>query len=157
MSSENREDKEVCAKCGGMCCRWCPGSCFPDDFKSEKEIIKALNTERYAIDWWDGDATGKDERDKTYYIRPAIKGREGRLWHPAWGGECTFLTNSGCTLEFDKRPKSCRMLIPNPNIEEDGFGSCTMEDAFDKQEACIEWLKYEKLFEKLKETSNEKD
>ena len=144
------ENKDFCAKCGGKCCKNLPGSCSVEDFKDEKGIVKALNTGRYCIDWWEGDSTGGD-RMETYFIRPSVKGEEGRLFHPTWGGTgCTFLTENGCELELEQRPLECQLLIPMEDNEE-----CFLLKEFSKKEASIEWLKYEYLFEKLKETSNE--
>ena len=40
---ENNENKEICSKCGGMCCRRMPGQYVPDDLfdhEMTKEELK---------------------------------------------------------------------------------------------------------------------
>ena len=125
----------ICKPCGGRCCKNFPGSAYPEDFPTREELLAALDSGRWAIDWWEGDARkGKEELNRTYYVRPAIKGHEGRRHHAGWGGECTFLTGEGCSLVPDARPRECRQLDPMAD------GKCEVHDGTSKQGAAVAWL-----------------
>jgi len=132
-------NKEICSACGGKCCKDIPGCYYPEDFNMENgysKLKEALKTGKIAIDWWEGDPReGKDEYTRGYFVRPATKWMEGVLYDPSWGGECIFLTNSGCQLEEDKRPLNCRKLEP-------GADKCIPHDGVSKRDAAIAWLPY---------------
>lgn len=145
----------LCAKCGGRCCQRAPGECRPQDFASATELAEKLASGRYGIDWWEGDPRTSDaEREqipwpetgdgKAYFVRPAVTGREGRLFDASWGGKCTFLKSDGCALAPRNRPHGCRTLIPEAN------GECTYAHGdLEKRLACLEWLKTPLLDEAL--------
>lgn len=104
-------NKEVCARCGGVCCKSYPGSVFPSDLEGvDEETIAGLLVSGYCIDWWEGDVYGK-ERGRSCFIRPRAKGDE-RVFSPLWHGECVFHSESGCDLTFSGRPHECRMIEP---------------------------------------------
>lgn len=108
-------DAKLCAECGGKCCKRMPGSAHPDDFGQplKENLIAAFRSGNWAVDWWEGDPRpGMYELPRGLFVRPAIKGVY-RLMDPSWGGECTFLTNTGCSLPYDKRPAICRLLEPS--------------------------------------------
>lgn len=124
----------LCAPCGGKCCKSLPGSAYPEDFPTPAALRGALDSGRWCIDWWDGDAReGKDELTRTLFVRPAIKGCEGQRSHAGWGGECTFLGNHGCELKPSKRPTECRSLEPRKN-------GCHMHNGHGKRGAAVAWL-----------------
>lgn len=106
---------ELCIKCKGNCCKVLPGIVYPDDISTQGRFAlkvglrKLLRSGNYAIDWWDGDLP-------EYFIRPACTNAPGELLDPSWGGTCVFLTDSGCKLEFNQRPESCRFLEPKPKF-----------------------------------------
>lgn len=141
MEKINFENKELCAECGGKCCKSMPGICQPEDFGQPltEKIAEALATKKYAIDWWNGDPRinedEDEEMDRTYYIRPAIKGIQ-KIFHGSWGGECIFLTDTGCSLEHNKRPYTCRMLEPqkDKNCQYHGMG---------KRDETIRWIPFQ--------------
>lgn len=107
MIMDNNENKEICASCGGVCCKHMPGSFFPDDFPIEirrDRILAGIRAGLYQIDWWEGE-------ERAYYLRPAVT-NDNRVFSPAWRGQCSFLTEKGCPLPFDSRPRTCRELVP---------------------------------------------
>jgi len=110
---KNYLNVKVCKECGGKCCKHMPGIAHPSEFGKplEKKLIEAFNSGHWAIDWYEGDPTGKDKLYKVYFIRPKIKGVK-ELFDPTWGGECIFLAYDGCTLKPLERPKGCRLLEP---------------------------------------------
>jgi len=129
------ETAAQCVICKGVCCRAMPGVIFPDDV-TPGQVKEMLASGRYAIDWWEGDPReGMDELPQAEYLRPAIKGMEGWQRDPSWGGECTFLTPTGCELAYENRPRECRGLIPGV----DG-PPCFTPPAVSKKAAAIAWL-----------------
>lgn len=134
MSAEGNFAAEICAGCGA-CCRRMPGAAFPEDFPTMESVKEAIDSGRWAVDWWEGDPReGHRELDKGLFIRPATKGSEGLRRDPSWGGECTFLTEQGCELTVNRRPRECRMLAPNPT------GPCRGDTESDKQAAAVAWI-----------------
>lgn len=135
---------DLCGPCGGNCCKGMPGTTLPSDFGDSPEMILAALTERlatgrWAIDWWEGNPTTDGEYadiDRAYYIRPAIKGID-RLYHPAYGGACTFHGPNGCEI-FEARPSGCKGLEPGPD------GTCEVRHS-SKQDSAIAWLPYHDL------------
>jgi Fe-S-cluster containining protein len=127
----------MCIGCGN-CCKRAPGIVDSGDIK-HKELIKMLDTGRYTIDYWEQDGT----MDQTYFIRPAIKGHEGKLVHAGWGGACTFLTDKGCELPLEDRPANCRQLKPK-TIDQD---FCV--DEMGKQARVFRWTGYQDLIEHI--------
>lgn len=144
----NNNNPTLCAECGGKCCKGMPGCAFPEDFKEplKDNLIKALSTGKWAIDWWEGSPFEDDNWNyayTAYYIRPATKGKEYQLKDPSWGGECTFLQENGCQLPADQRPKNCRLLEPI------SIGECKLHDNGDKKSAAIAWWPYNELIEDI--------
>lgn len=122
-NSENYENPELCAACGGACCQQMPGDCYPSDFKRvNKKVLKSLLASGYyCVDYLyetDGWFIRRKQRKglEAFYLRPAIQGREGVLYDIHFGGgACTFWTQRfGCALPHDKRPAECRALKPGP-------------------------------------------
>ena len=122
-------NEEMCAACGGQCCKRLPGIASPEDFSlpDTTQLIEALKSGKWAVDWWEGN-------NPLYFVRPATKDAIGELFDPSWGGECVFLTEKGCSLPHDQRPSGCRLLEPKePHCIAHGAG---------KEEAGLAWEKY---------------
>ena len=133
---------KYCAECGGKCCKGCPGCAWPEDFKEPllDSLVAAFRSEKWAIDWWEGDPRdGVDELSHGYFVRPAVCDAEG-IFDPTWGGPCVFLTESGCELPPDVRPKNCRMLEAKTK-------DCQYHGEHDKpkQDAAIAWIPYQAI------------
>lgn len=79
--------------------------------------------------------------DQGFYVRPATKGDEGRTYHASWGGECTFLKETGCSLSHNERPLECRTLEPKYPLR--------CEQHHGKHATAIAWLPYHTLLEEL--------
>lgn len=142
------EHPDLCASCGGSCCRQMPGAAMPEDFGDSLETIEtslreALSSGRWAIDWWEGDPREGDPRDGSerllgaYFARPAVRGSDGLF--DTTVGTCTFLGDHGCTI-FDARPSGCRGLKPSRSFPQD----CAVQHS-SKRDAAIAWIPYMEL------------
>lgn len=138
---------DLCAPCGGKCCKSLPGINAPEDFGATKKemlgrIVEALKTGRYSIDWYEGDPrpVKKQKLELVRFVRPATKHAVGKLLDPSWGGECTFLTENGCSFEHDQRPFGCRSLEPGESVCIDRGG--------EKAGAAMRWIPFQGLLNK---------
>ena len=141
------ENPEVCAVCEKPCCEHMPGVCIPADFGTPNlpKLFDALESGKYAIDWWEGNPMPMAEQDdesrlreahkQGYFVRPATKKEVGNVFDPSWGGECVFLTEKGCELPLKKRPAQCRVIVPVG-------GKCEPSIGFNKQEVAQSWWPY---------------
>ena len=136
---KNFQNIEICKECGGKCCKRLPGSTLPEDFGEPmlENIRKAIDSGKWAVDWWDGDPTGKTDLRCAYFIRPKTKEFSG-VYDPSCGGECIFLTESGCQLQKDERPTECRLLEP----KKDGY--CKQHGG-GKRGAAVAWIPFQDL------------
>ena len=137
---ENNENKSICSICGGKCCKRMPGLNIPDDFNNDIRLIfKALKSGKYCIDWW-------EDSPNIYYVRPATADKIGFLKDPSWGGTCNFLTANGCSLKFEERPYTCKVLIPNETFQ------CGHTVGNDKYSLVLKWKPIQKELIELMES-----
>lgn len=123
----------LCSSCGGECCKRFPGVSYAHEFPTLKSIHTALASGRWTVDWWEGDVTGGN-LSVTKYIRPSIKGSEGRIPDPTWQrGACTFHTPQGCSLPVEQRPTECLDVLPSPDFQ------CYAASGKGKRGAAISW------------------
>ncbi len=126
---KNNENKALCSKCRGRCCKKVPGLCYPSDFKKPllDNLIIALE--------------GNYEIVYDFIPRPKRNGT----------GECCFLIKTGCILEFKERPHFCKILIP-------GEIACLNHHKMDDVIlASRVWKKYRDVVERAIEIVNRKD
>ena len=133
---------DICAPCGGRCCKALPGAAMPEDFGADDAAIRAAMKERlvtgeWSIDWWEGDPRPDTyEADRGYFLRPATRAGRGDVFDPSNGGTCVFFEDGkGCRI-FEARPSGCRGLEPVT-----GNGDCNVRYA-SKQDAAVAWLPY---------------
>lgn len=124
---------------GKNCCSSMPGTCHPDNFNKplSESVRKALLTGKYSIDWWEGDARGLDALSRTLYVRPATREGVGKIYDASWGGECCFLTQDGCALDYSERPRGCVSLKP------DIFAQRCPGDT--KREGALYWINHQEF------------
>ena len=150
---KNNENAEICAECGGWCCKQMPGIFTPKQIgapnkkKLRENLLTLLKTGKYSIDWWEGDPREDiDEINRVYFFRPATKRALGRVQDASWGGECALLTDSGCELSWKERPDECKYIIPI------SAGHCERhKKARIKKQLCIDWLEYNDVIESVLE------
>lgn len=164
MNSEQAfENREICAACGGRCCKTLPGETWPEQWgapdqdKMIEQLRDAFVARRYAVDWWEGDPDERDECTRGLYIRPAIKGVRC-LEHASWGGECVMLRENGCELSAEQRPITCCLLVPNA----DDTRQCDLRsddlavnDEGGKLTAAKKWKPYHDVIERALDLARE--
>lgn len=135
----NNENKQICSKCGGKCCKSYAGAYHPSDFGENLNIeyIEKLLTKRndISIDCFENPSDGNKYG---YFLRPRHVG--GDIVDMSWGAPCIHLTETGCELPFDERPYGCRKLDPK---------NCSETN---KEENYLWWKKYWKELDTLRET-----
>ncbi len=153
----NNEKPALCAECKGACCKRMPGFCHPSDFGApytrvmRPRLRDALASGLYTLDHWIGDPRPRPRRPlkNAYFVRPAIKDFEHRLYHGAWGGECTMLKPTGCSLSFDERPYVCRVFEPGTIFDViEGCDGKAPESA-EKRAISIAWVPYQQLLDEI--------
>jgi Fe-S-cluster containining protein len=163
-------DEKLCTDCAGVCCKSMSGASFPEDWgvtpkEIEENLRNGILTRNWVVDWWEGDPReNTPEEEKlgiAYFVRPAHKNKENLLglpnipgrsrWprDPSFGGECVFLEENGCVLQFEDRPKNCRMLEPKPKVM--GETVCEHNDSH-KPFAAIAWIPYQNLIREILQT-----
>lgn len=157
---EMNENKEMCKKCGGFCCKNHPCDVSPYDIFRDKEpsverLKEFLSSDLYQIDWWEGDTEEENKFSRIYIITPRviltnktdmllmllISGDSNNLYYPSYGGRCIFLTDEGCRLSWDDRPtggKALSCYAPH---------QMNYDIIYDKEQSAKEWRKYQWLFE----------
>ena len=136
---------DLCGSCKDRCCDLLPGETYPVDWGApdqaimKERLLVALGSGEWAFDYWEGDVR-KGQTTTSYYVRPAIKDKKGKLIDPAWGGTCILLGEQGCKLAHDDRPTACRSLEPRK-----GNSHTCKSHTGGKKEAASLWLDYKDL------------
>jgi Fe-S-cluster containining protein len=142
---KNNENASLCSGCG-ECCKRMPGIVHPNELgEITVESLSQMIKDGYQFDYWEGNITGKPEHDEitAYYLRPQIKHSVAKVVDASWGGECVFLTETGCSKTFEQRPTQCRALKPSES------GNCSYEKKYSKVEVIKAWLPYNEVIVKL--------
>ena len=141
---QEKENIEVCKRCGGGCCKAMGCHISPFDLKtiSIESIISLIEESGcISIDWWEGDPVNKvQDGSRVYYLR--IKNSNSEVVDPSFGGKCSILTDTGCPIPFEYRPKGARDLIPC-----DGEQECYV--VYSKEQCAIDWYDYQDIMEKV--------
>jgi Fe-S-cluster containining protein len=141
------ERLDLCADCGGQCCRSRPGVEAPERFLAAPDPTAALAAalatgdwvlaDHVGVPWVDGVEPPEDQRRRLIrYPRPATlleRGQGGMARDEL--APCTFLGEAGCRLGFDDRPRMCRALRPAPGFE--------CEGDWGRREAALAWLPHQ--------------
>lgn len=130
---QNNENKEVCSKCGGKCCKNVSGFYHPIDFDTiiTKDFIKYLiDNENVVIDAYVSDDAN------LYFLRPRVD-TDDKFVSFTYGGKCIHLTESGCSKSFEDRPYGCKYLKPTECND--------ASKSFTKWDAAMAWSEYSDL------------
>lgn len=128
------ENKEICSKCGGMCCKSAGCALTIDQFKkfNKDTVLELLKTGMATIDWYEGDPRDDFSCPMNELEEKITKECEGIPLQPlayyirmrevddydfvvgSWGGECIIHKEYGiCPLELSYRPGEAVHMIPN--------------------------------------------
>lgn len=128
-------NESICEKCSGNCCKAMGCHISPFDLKeiSVQSIINFIDEAKcISLDWWEGNPiTNKHDGSKGFYLR--IRNLNSPIVDPAYARQCSLLTDTGCPLAFEYRPKGARELVP-------GVTECKVQ--YSKQQCAIDWLPY---------------
>lgn len=144
-------DKDMCKKCGGVCCKQNGCVYLPEDFKTMNinYLMEELNKGNISISGQPspvlflGDAW-------TYILYLRARNEDSPIVDLfGKGGPCINLTERGCSLKSDKRPSLGKSVKPTRI-----GGPCKqMHDPSDMTNA---WLKYQALLKRMvAKTTNE--
>ena len=116
------------AQCNGCgkCCKVCRGFFVPEDFGNDLSRMGRLSLLAASR------STGGRASGSTTCVRP--RRRWGEVFDPSWGGECNYLTATGCELTHEARPRQCRGLVPG----EPGVRNC-IEPGAEKYDFVAAW------------------
>lgn len=138
----SKVNNQLCKKCGGQCCKSMGCHISPFDLKniSITSIISLIDeSDCISIDWWDGNPITEEIDDsRVYFLR--IKNKNSKIVDPSYGGVCSILTNNGCPLSFEYRPKGARDLIPK---------ELYCHDRYSKRQCAIDWLTYQDVMSEV--------
>lgn len=138
----------TCKECGGKCCQAMGCHLAPEDLPALDidSIRSKLSEGNLSIDWWEGDPrSGKYVYSCGYYLRMRNVGAP--VVDPSWGGRCVLLTDAGCPLSFEERPKGARTLKPS---------NCHVcYGDYDKRQCAIDWIPHHEMLAQLAEEYTE--
>ena len=128
----------ICTECKGKCCRFYGCHYSPDDFEDISfESLKAeIEKGKISIDWWEAEP-------REYFLRSRHVGEP--VVCGSWGGVCVSLTDTGCSLPWDKRPLGGKALKPRATPNDDCVTS------YGKEDCKNDWKKYDAVLRALVE------
>ena len=139
------ENIELCAKCGGFCCKKSGCDYIPSDFKSLAmndivEILDKGNVSIVAQLLFTRLKNGKLVCEPFLYLRARNTGRDAVDLY-SFKTRCSQLADNGCKLSYEERPAGGRNLIPKDNM------GCYPADNL--QENMKKWESYQKVLAKV--------
>lgn len=140
----NYENKELCKKCGGICCKKSGCDYFVSDFKtinkqSLLEILDSGNVSIVSTFFFETLNNGNKIAVPFLYLRARNKDR-GIVDLFSMKKECSMLTETGCKYDINNRPGGGVNLIPTEN-------ACV--PLLDPLEEMSKWKSYQGLLSKL--------
>lgn len=107
------ENKEICAKCGGICCKKSGCDCSSKDFESIKfkALLETLNSGKYSITSYCDFYPTKDgyKNIPFLYLRARNEGK-GVVDLLSFKTRCANLGENGCEFSADERPSGGKKL-----------------------------------------------
>ena len=151
-ANSKAEDDSVCTECGGNCCKAAPCHWSPEDiedlsyeglkrFLSEKKYISIVRIPAESCD--SAFRTFKHDGFFYYFLRTRTRrtGIAAVATRIKQKDKCMLLTDKGCKIAFDERPKGARFLIP-----QSGKNCRQLYDLYD---CFYDWKDYQNVLRKL--------
>lgn len=133
------EDKELCKKCGGRCCKNAGCDFSAQDFKeiSIDELQKQIDSGKISIVV---DVILNEKKELKFFLSVKMRnvGAPAIDFINFMPQPCSALTDEGCTFTFEDRPSGGRNLIPMTSV------ACFyIEDVY------YTWEPYQNILEQL--------
>lgn len=133
---------EICSECGGKCCKKSGCSYSPYDFESQsfnylhQHLENGTSSITCTFEMW----------ENPYRITPVLSIRKRNIDRPiidliSEKNTCVLLTETGCPLPAEQRPKAGLSLIPSST------GTC--RSYYTNEMQLKEWLEHQKVLERL--------
>ena len=110
------EDLELCARCGGRCCKEAPGRFAPEDFEGscgfDIEKVRASVKDKRASFVVGFIKALSSPLAPIFMLKHRGKGK-GVLEFFSSDTQCSVLTASGCPYSLDERPFECAGIVPS--------------------------------------------
>lgn len=142
---EKVEDKSICAKCGGYCCKKCGCDYFVSDFESMKidYLINVLNEGRTSIVAF---LNFRRLQNGILVCEPLLALRARNINRDvidllSFKTTCASLEENGCYFDLEHRPSGGSSLIPGENM--------TCHNSVDKLTELKKWQPYQKVLERI--------
>lgn len=139
------ENKEICAECGGICCKKCGCDYIPSDFTSLSmndllEILEEGNISITSAIFFERLPNGKLYANPYLYLRARNTNRPiVDLF--SLKTKCSQLTDNGCRYDINNRPSGGVNLVPLPNMK------CYSN--IEHSKLMESWKSYQKVLAKL--------
>ena len=138
------ENKEICATCGGICCKKSGCDYFTTDFgvinkNSILEVLETGNVSIVSAFIFNTLGNGKKTLIPFLYLRARNKNRD-IIDLFSMKTECSMLTENGCSYDLEHRPGGGVNLIPSK-------GACV--HLRNPKDEMLKWGQYQGLLSKL--------
>ena len=140
----------ICAQCGGACCKRCGCHFSPEDFEiiSFNYLKNEIKKGYISIDYVDGEQIFQDLG--AYILR--VRNKDAPIIDTGFRGNvpCSLLTENGCKLDYEHRPMGGKLLIPphdTPNFSGTLKRRCHSE--YDIDVCCREWMAHQEILYQL--------
>lgn len=141
----NNENRDICSKCGGKCCKKSGCDYYPEDIKSSayKDILKILEEGNISVVSCFQTQKIKDKIviNPVLYLRARNTNRD-IIDLLSFKTKCMMLTEKGCAYDYENRPTGGKMLVPNEN------GKCHRDNE-ELKDFIEKWKPYQKSLEKI--------
>ena len=137
------QDTELCALCGGICCKRCGCFLSPDDFPdlSEEGLKREIDKGYLVIEEVDLDMIYMDGFAFIIRVRNVTDPVYIGMSYRAPSSPCILLGEHGCKLDWEHRPAGGKLLVPAEH------GKCWSK--YGLEETVREWKPYQRLLVKL--------
>lgn len=153
-SVEAFENKDVCSRCGGACCKYTPGALHPLDIAPSGDIGELFEKINEMVNGGDYIITVRslekgelsNEMVRVVTPRTSVTKRSSAIFEDYNIGQCVFHSETGCSLKDRNRPIECRTLVPDPEGE-----LCRTDKSLDKLVFYEEWQKHSEVLDVIDE------
>ena len=152
-AERRNENVHICRECGGNCCKNVPCHYSPDDFEDlsyramkrlmkQKKYISVVRFSKRIVEVsFDYEVSNAYKHFYILRIRTSGTGIAARAGEIEDGDLCMMLTDKGCKLPYEMRPKGARMLIPKWEKR--------CEQLYNMDDCVHDWVYHQQLLSRL--------